>query len=269
MFGTDVVAAAIRRELAALRAELAAYPDDASCFRDVPGMPNSGGTLARHCAGNVRHYVGHVLGGSGYVRDREAEFSARSVPRRDLDDALSAADREATAALTRLDPARLDAPWPGPLPEGVAYSARTFLQHLTSHLAYHLGQLDYHRRAVTGDARSAGAMAIGGLAGVAPPTTTGVTYEVTATVREGLLPAYLAWLLPDHAAEVVATGCFSGATVTQLDATRVRVTYLAADRAAVERYVASFAPALRAKGLAAFPDGVTWSREIGTIVGHA
>ena len=72
-----------------------------------------------------------------------------------------------------------------------------------------------------------------------------------------------------HAAEVVATGCFSGATVTQLDATRVRVTYLAADRAAVERYVASFAPALRAKGLAAFPDGVTWSREIGTIVGHA
>lgn len=260
-------AIAIARELAALRAEVAAYPDDASCFAQVPGLPNSGGTLALHCAGNIRHFIGHVLGGSGYVRDREAEFAARPVPRAVIDAALADAERDAAAAFARLDPARLDAPWPSPMPDGGTYPARMVLQHLTSHLAYHLGQVDYHRRMVTGDARSVGAMGLGGMRAAAVAAGPGgVSYEVTATVREDLMPAYLRWLHPEHVAEVVATGCFTHATVTQLDATRVRVAYAAPDAAAVDRYVATFAPALRAKGLAAFPDGVTWSRDVGRIV---
>lgn len=274
-------AAAIRRELGALQAELAAYPDDESCFRDVPGLPNSGGTLALHCAGNIRHFVGHVLGGSSYVRDRAHEFAARDVPRATLSALLEAAAVEAGDALARLDPRRLDDPWPGALPDGLAYTIRTFLQHLTSHLAYHVGQADYHRRIVTGDARSVGALAIGGLRAAtppmdaapppvaAPPAPAGVAYEVLATVREDRMAAYLAWLAPDHVREVVETGCFTHATVVQLDATRVRVTYLAPTRAAVDAYLADYAPALRAKGLAAFPDGVTWSREIGRVVGDA
>lgn len=167
----SAVAAAIARELAALRAEVAAYPDDASCFARVPGLPNSGGTLALHCAGNIRHFVGHVLGGSGYVRQRDAEFAGAVVPRATVDAVLAAADAEAESALARLPADTLDGPWPGPLPEGVTYSVRTFLQHLTSHLAYHLGQVDYHRRMVTGENRSVGAMAVTGLRDAPLPFT--------------------------------------------------------------------------------------------------
>ncbi len=72
---TSHLAAILARDLAALRREIEAYPDDALPWREVPGLTNPGGTLALHVAGNLQHYVGHVLGGSGYVRDRPAEFA--------------------------------------------------------------------------------------------------------------------------------------------------------------------------------------------------
>jgi hypothetical protein len=34
-----------------------------------------------------------------------------------------------------------------------------FMMHLATHLAYHLGQVDFHRRIVTGDAAGVGAVA--------------------------------------------------------------------------------------------------------------
>ena len=69
------------RELEALKRELAAYPSDADVWATPPGVSNSGGTLALHLAGNLQHYVGAMLGGSGYVRDRAAEFGRHGVAR--------------------------------------------------------------------------------------------------------------------------------------------------------------------------------------------
>ena len=69
----------LRRELAALRRSVEAYPDDASVWALPPGVPNSAGTLVLHCAGNLRHFLGAVLGGDGYRRDRDAEFARRGV----------------------------------------------------------------------------------------------------------------------------------------------------------------------------------------------
>ena len=53
-----------------------------------------------------------------------------------------------------------------PYPERIAgrsLAMGDFLVHLATHLAYHLGQLDYHRRLVSGDRRSIGAMTPGEL----------------------------------------------------------------------------------------------------------
>ncbi|MDT8341697.1 MAG: hypothetical protein RQ751_09320, partial [Longimicrobiales bacterium] len=69
--------AILLRDLAALRRELLAYPDESQIWALPPGAPNSAGTLALHMAGNLHHFVGAVLGGEGYVRDREAEFADR------------------------------------------------------------------------------------------------------------------------------------------------------------------------------------------------
>jgi uncharacterized damage-inducible protein DinB len=139
----------LRRDLATLQAQLDAYGDEQALWRPVPGIMNSGGTLALHLAGNVRHFIGAQLGGTRYVRDRDAEFTRRDVPRSELRDLVAAARVEVDATLARLDDDALDQPYPVAV-GGARLSTGQFLVHLATHFAYHLGQLDYHRRVVTG-----------------------------------------------------------------------------------------------------------------------
>jgi hypothetical protein len=152
-----LVNAVMVRDLRALRREIAAYPDDADLWRLVPGVTNSGGTLALHLTGNVQHFVGAVLGRTGYVRDRDAEFARRNASRADLlaevDRAIAAVD----AGLARLDQAALDRDYPLPI-LGKTFRTGDYLVHLATHFTYHLGQLDYHRRLVTGQGATVGAV---------------------------------------------------------------------------------------------------------------
>ena len=147
------------RELRAFKRELDSYPDDASVWRVIPGVPNTGGTLALHVAGNVQHFFGAVLGGDGYVRDRDAEFARRDVPRRDLMTGLDAAIASVERTLDRLPANGLDRPYPEPVAKRTL-STEQFLLHLATHLAYHLGQIDIHRRAVSGDAKGVDAVSV-------------------------------------------------------------------------------------------------------------
>ncbi len=147
------------RELEAVGREIALFPDDATVWQALPGVTNSAGTLALHLAGNLRHFVGGVLGGTGYVRDRDAEFARRGLTRAELAAELAAASTEVGDTLARLDPATLDRPYPAP-PRGVAVSTRRFLIHLVAHTGFHLGQAGYLRRVLTGDGTTADAVAI-------------------------------------------------------------------------------------------------------------
>jgi hypothetical protein len=99
-----------------------------------------------HLAGNLQHYVGTVLGRTGYVRDRPAEFARRDVPRAELIGEIEAARK---AVMTTLEgPLDLDAEFPESI-LGMRLRTGDYLVHLATHFAYHLGQLDYHRRVVT------------------------------------------------------------------------------------------------------------------------
>lgn len=147
----------IARDLASLRAEVLSYPDDEAPWALPPGAPNSGGTLVLHLCGNLRHFVGAGLGGSGYVRDREAEFSTRGTARAELAALVHITAAEVALALEALSERRLD----DPMTIGTStLPVRRGLLHLAAHLGYHLGQLDYHRRLVTGDAHGIGAMGL-------------------------------------------------------------------------------------------------------------
>lgn len=154
------------RELRALRREIEAYPDEAAIWQVPPGISNSGGTLTLHLAGNIQYFVGAVLGGSGYVRDRDAEFKRRNVPRLELLAQIDAALR-AAAALDHLDAATLAKPYPQAV-GGVRATTGDWLLHLISHFGYHLGQVDYHRRLVTGEAGQIKALPIGELRTATP-----------------------------------------------------------------------------------------------------
>lgn len=149
----------LRREVAAVRREIEAYPDDESLWKPVPGVPNLGGTLALHVAGNLQHFFGAILGKDGYARDRDAEFARRNVSRaeilRGLDDAQASIDR----TLATMDDLDLHLPYPELIAKR-RVNTGVFLSHLAVHLAYHLGQLDYHRRAATTDERGIDAVSV-------------------------------------------------------------------------------------------------------------
>lgn len=156
---TAHVSRLINRELASLRDELLAYPNEADMWEVPKGMPNSAGNLALHLVGNLRFFIGTQFGATGYVRDRDAEFASRAVPRAEIVRSIETAADEVTRTLATVDPAQLEKPFPVEI-GGNRIQTEMFLQHLASHLAYHLGQIDYHRRVVTGNSVSVGTIPI-------------------------------------------------------------------------------------------------------------
>jgi uncharacterized damage-inducible protein DinB len=155
---TKYIANIITRELRALVREIQSYPNDEALWQTPPGVTNSAGTLVLHLAGNLQHYVGAKLGGSDYVRDRQAEFSRRDVSRdelvREVEKALQAVD----GTLPQLGEGKLAVDFPEAV-GGHVLRTEEFLLHLATHLAYHLGQIDYHRRLAAAKSGPIGAVA--------------------------------------------------------------------------------------------------------------
>ncbi len=146
------------RDIAALERELELYPDDSSVWQSVTGLPNSAGNLILHVSGSLQHFFGALLGNSGYLRNREAEFSRRDVPRSELRQELAAARKGVLAGFEHLTEQSLEQPFPARITDSDLSTRLTILQFVT-HLAYHLGQIDYHRRMVTGNPASADTIA--------------------------------------------------------------------------------------------------------------
>jgi uncharacterized damage-inducible protein DinB len=149
MIRTDDVKLLIIRELEGLAREIALFPDDQTLWQVVPGVSNSAGNLAMHVAGNLQHFIGASLGHTGYVRHREAEFSAQSGTRDQVTHELRAAIDAVSGSLNGLSEEALRGPMPG-APGGVVVSVERFLLHLIAHTAFHLGQAGYLRRTLAG-----------------------------------------------------------------------------------------------------------------------
>lgn len=135
------------RDLTQLKKEIESYTHEASIWKLCGEIKNPGGNLCLHLCGNLQHFIGHVLGGTDYKRNRDQEFSARNVPRTQL-----LAETEKTRAvvqntLSKLDYSLLSQPFPAELPMGKV-STTFFLIHLAAHFNYHLGQVNYHRRLI-------------------------------------------------------------------------------------------------------------------------
>jgi hypothetical protein len=153
------IASLLNRELASYSRELELFPDESLIWATAPGVSNSAGNLALHVAGSLQHYVGATLGDTGYVRDRPYEFSARGLPRETLQAELSTASRVVTTVLGNFPESRLREIYPDIL-GGVRLPTGLFLQHLSSHLAFHLGQVGYLRRVLTQSNESSGPLSM-------------------------------------------------------------------------------------------------------------
>ncbi len=144
---TDFLRHVLVKDLEAVRNELRAYSREEGLWTCLPGMSNSGGTLVLHVTGNLRHFIGSVIGGIAYVRDREAEFTDLHVRSTELETGIGRAVEAVAMGLEGMDEAQLNQEYPLDI-DGARMSTGQFLMRLVSHLAYHLGQINFHRRVV-------------------------------------------------------------------------------------------------------------------------
>lgn len=133
------------RELAALKTQINEYPDEQSMWQIKGDIKNSGGNLCLHLIGNLNHFIGAILGNTGYVRQREAEFNLKNVPREQLLQDIDATTTMVRKVLEKLSPEQLRGNFPIPKHDQIV-SMTYMLLHLLTHFNYHLGQINYHRR---------------------------------------------------------------------------------------------------------------------------
>ncbi len=133
------------RDLEKLKIEITSYKDEKKMWEVTGEISNTAGNLCLHICGNLQHFIGSVLGISGYKRDRDSEFSRKNIP---VDEIIRKIDHTiftVKKTLNELDVNKLDEIYPINV-FGKEMTTGFFLTHLTTHLSYHLGQINYHRR---------------------------------------------------------------------------------------------------------------------------
>ncbi|CCH02914.1 hypothetical protein FAES_4915 [Fibrella aestuarina BUZ 2] len=133
------------RDLDRLKTELESYQNETAIWKIDGQIANSAGNLCLHLVGNLNTYIGGELGQSGYVRDRPAEFSRKDVPRAELIQLVENTAIMIEQTLSNVPEQQLAEEYPL-LVFAEKTSTAYLLVHLTTHLAYHLGQINYHRR---------------------------------------------------------------------------------------------------------------------------
>ncbi len=133
------------RDLNKLITEIESYKDDNDIWKTKGNISNSAGNLVLHLIGNLKHFIGATLGHTGYVREREKEFSEKNVPTTKLVQELKETINIVKNTILKLPQEELDRDFPVEI-GGKISSTGYILIHLLAHLNYHLGQVNYHRR---------------------------------------------------------------------------------------------------------------------------
>ncbi|MFH6982000.1 DinB family protein [Marinoscillum luteum] len=133
------------KDLNILIKEIDSYSEESDLWKTAPGITNSAGNLALHLVGNLQHFIGAILGDTGYVRNREAEFSDRNVPKAKILQDIQKTIGVVSATLSKLNDQEINDIYPIEV-FGKPMTTLHFLVHLEGHLNYHLGQVNYHRR---------------------------------------------------------------------------------------------------------------------------
>ena len=133
------------RDLEKLKQEIQAYQNEDKIWHIENSILNSAGNLCLHLIGNLNTYIGAQLGKTVYIRNREAEFALKNIPRKELIVQLESTITMISETFGHISDEQLNDIYPGetPLKDSKTHH---FLVHLAMHLAYHLGQINYHRR---------------------------------------------------------------------------------------------------------------------------
>ncbi len=125
--------------------EIKKYENEEDLWLLDKEITNSGGNLALHLIGNINHFFGAVLGGTDYKRERELEFSDKNASRSAIIEGLENAISVLKSALNNLSDEDFQKDYPVEFGGGKQKTVAVII-YMLSHLNYHLGQINYHRR---------------------------------------------------------------------------------------------------------------------------
>ncbi|MCF0063491.1 DUF1572 domain-containing protein [Dyadobacter chenwenxiniae] len=146
----EIITLLFERDLKKLREEIEKYPTEDSLWVQLPGTINTGGNLCQHLIGNLSTYVGLTLGNVPYVRNRDAEFARRLFTKTELIGELDKLLPVVVKSVSDLSDTQLASGYPrNVLDMFENQTTALVLIHLLTHLSYHLGQINYHRRWIT------------------------------------------------------------------------------------------------------------------------
>ena len=133
------------RDLDKLITELNLYQNESHLWLLDKDISNTAGNLALHLVGNLNHFIGASIGNTGYVRQRDLEFSQKNIPREDIIKSIEATKLMIAEVLADVTVEGLNQEFRrNPFEDYM--TTEFFLLHLLTHLSYHLGQINYHRR---------------------------------------------------------------------------------------------------------------------------
>ena len=133
------------RDLNNLLIEIDSFKNEENLWITKGNVTNSAGNLCLHIVGNLNHFIGAIIGETGYIRNREAEFSNKNIPMSELKRLTSETIVIVIKSLQSFDEGKLKSTYPIQV-FGEDMTYEYFLIHLVAHLNYHLGQINYLRR---------------------------------------------------------------------------------------------------------------------------
>lgn len=133
------------RDLNKLKEEISLYKNENVLWVIEKEISNSAGNLCLHLIGNLNAFIGAEIGKTGYVRNRPEEFSLKNVPKINLLQQIDDTIQMVNNSLNKLNVEDLNKDFPIQV-FGEPITYELFLMHLSGHLTYHLGQINYHRR---------------------------------------------------------------------------------------------------------------------------
>lgn len=139
----------MENDLNKLKDEINLYKDENDLWIVKGEISNSAGNLCLHLLGNLNHFVGYLIGGTGYQRKREAEFSDKNVPRSELNNRIDALIGVIKKSLPKLDDSDMNRTFPDKISGKIRENGFALI-HISNHFNYHLGQINYHRRLTAG-----------------------------------------------------------------------------------------------------------------------
>lgn len=140
------LAQVFEKDINKLIAELELNENEDLLWQKLEGTSNPAGNLFMHLIGNLRHFVSLRLGNIPYERNRPFEFSGK-MSKHEIHALILQTKNEVIDTISKLTHEQLAQNYAEEV-FGKPMQTDYFLFHLLGHLNYHLGQINFHRRAV-------------------------------------------------------------------------------------------------------------------------